>query len=230
MDYKNSADLIKKMAVRSDGVAMLAFSCGKDSISSWIEMRKHFNRIIPVYYYLVPGLSFIEDSLKYYEDFFKTEIIRLPNPMVYRMLNSGMYQTPGNNEVIRSYQFPLPTREDMAALVREDFNVPDNAYMAVGNRMADNPIRRINITSLGAVNHNQKKWYPIYDYLISDVVGSIRNAKCKLPVDYHLFGKSFDGLSYRFIEPVKRYYPDDFEKIVSFFPFIENEIMKYEQL
>lgn len=230
MEYKNSAELMRKMANRCNGETMLAFSCGKDSISAWVELRKYFTKITPVYYYQVPNLSFIESSLNYYEDFFQTEIIRLPNPLIYRMLNSGMYQTPQTNKIIQSFQFPIPTREQMAQFVREDFKVSSNAYLSVGNRMADNPLRRLSIKTKGAVSEKQKKWFPIYDYLIEDVVRSIREAGVKLPADYHLFGKSFDGLSYRFIEPVKRYYPADYKKIRAFFPFIDNEIMKYECL
>jgi len=47
----------------STGTILLAFSCGKDAIATWLECRKHFERIVPFYMYLVPGLSFVEDSL-----------------------------------------------------------------------------------------------------------------------------------------------------------------------
>lgn len=230
MEYKNSGELCQKMAKRSDGICLLAFSTGKDAVSAWVELKKYFHTIIPVYYYLVPGISFVEASLRYYESFFKTRIIRVPNPHVYRMLNAGVYQTPAQNKIIQKLGFPVVTREDMIQYVREDHSLSDNVYIAIGNRMYDNMQRYRSITKFGAVNDKNKTFYPTYDFRIADVVQSIKSADVKLPVDYHLFGKTFDGLDYRFMAPVKKHYPKDYELIKSYFPFVEAEIMRYEQL
>lgn len=218
------------MAEKTGGVTLLAFSTGKDAVSAWVELRKYFNTIIPVYYYMVPGLSFIEKSLSYYEEFFDTKIIRLPNPNSIRMLNSGTFQTPVTNKIIEKFGIPEVKREELCQWVKDDYGIAEEAYTAIGNRMYDNLQRYRSIMKYGPVNHKIKTFNPTYDYKIADVVRSCKEAGVKLPVDYHIWGKTFDGLDYRFIKPLKDYYPDDYEKIKSYFPFIDTEIMRYEQL
>ncbi|HRQ17720.1 MAG TPA: hypothetical protein PL085_11630 [Agriterribacter sp.] len=232
MEYKNSAELCQKMAEKTNGVTLLAFSTGKDALSAWVELRKYFHTIYPIYYYMVPGLSFIERSLKYYEDFFETKIIRLPNPNLYRMLDAGTFQTKRSWEIIGKYAFTKMNvkREDLCEWVKEDHGIDKGVYTAIGNRMFDNLQRYRSISKFGAVNHKIKTFFPTYDYKIADVVRGIKGAGVKLPVDYHIWGKTFDGLDYRFIKPVKEHFPDDYEKLKSYFPLIDTEIMRYEQL
>lgn len=230
MTYSNSKELMQQMADKTGGTTLLAFSTGKDALASWVELRKYFHTIVPVYYYLVPGLSFIERSLNYYEDFFQTKIIRLPNPHIHRMLNNAVYQTKISWNVVRSFAFPQVKREQLCEWVKTDFNIDSKAYTAIGNRMYDNLQRYRSINKFGAVNDKIKTFFPIYDYKIADVVKSIKEANIKLPVDYTVFGKTFDGLDYRFIKPIKEHWPNDYEKIKSFFPLIDSEIMRYEQL
>ena len=85
--HKTSSEMCEQMAAECD-TAILAFSTGKDSIAAWLQMRKYFKRIIPYYCYTVPGLTFVEESLKYYEDFFGTHICRLPHRSLARMLRN----------------------------------------------------------------------------------------------------------------------------------------------
>lgn len=230
MGYNNSRELCELIAKRSNGEALLAFSAGKDSVAAWVEMKKYFHKITPIYYYMIPNMSFIEKSLEYYENFFDTRIIRLPNPAIYTLLNAGVFQTPESFKVIKQYQFPLPTRDEMIAALKEDFDIDPTLYIGVGNRMADSPYRRMAIKRFGAIKEKSKTFYPVYDFLINDIVESIRSAGVMLPEDYHLFGKSFDGLDYRFIKPIQEYYPEDFQKIRNMFPLIDLEILRYEQV
>ena len=62
---------------------LLAFSAGKDAIAAWLAIRPHFERVIPYYLYLVPGLEFVEESLAFYERFFGAKIARLPHSRLY---------------------------------------------------------------------------------------------------------------------------------------------------
>lgn len=230
MQYKNSAELMQKMAEKTNGVSLLAFSTGKDGLCAWVEMRKYFTKITPVYYYMIPGLSFIEKTLSYYEDFFQTKIIRLPNPNVIRMMNAGTFQSPATWSIIKKFKFPEPKREELCEYVKEDNGIDKGAYTAIGNRMYDNLSRYRAISKFGAINDKIKTFFPVYDYKIADVVNSIQSAGVRLPIDYRIWGKTFDGLDYRFIAPLKKLFPDDYEKIKAFFPFIDLEIARYENI
>lgn len=223
---------MQKMADKTKGTCLLAFSTGKDALCAWVELRKYFPHITPVYYYMIPGLSFIEKSLSYYENFFNTKIIRLPNPNLYRMLDAGTYQTKSSWGVIDKYAFTKMNikREHLCEWVKDDFNIEKEAYTAIGNRMFDSLQRYRSIKKFGAINDKIKTFFPVYDYKIADVVSSIKSAGVQLPVDYHIWGKTFDGLDYRFIKPLKDLYPDDYEKLKTFFPLIDTEILRYEAL
>lgn len=54
--------------------ALLAFSRGKDSIAAWLTLRKYFDNVVPLFWYLVPDLEFELESLDYFERFFGTKI------------------------------------------------------------------------------------------------------------------------------------------------------------
>src|ERR1041384_2666167 len=137
MIFKTTKELNEYCAKLDDKRCLLSFSTGKDAICIWLELQKYFEKIIPVYYYLVPELSFIEASLRYYEDVFKTEIIRVPNPNLYRMLNNGVYQTPGTWKVIKRLKLPNFNYDEIFNYVKQDFAAPETPT-AIGNRMYDN--------------------------------------------------------------------------------------------
>lgn len=157
---------------------LLSFSCGKDSVALWLTLREHFE-IIPFYLYRIPGISFVEDSLGYYEDFFGQEIVRLPHPTFYRMLANHVWQPPQR------------------------------------------------VGWIEAMNLKRCYFYPIWDVNMAALLGMLGKAKIKLAIDYHLFGRSFDGMDYRFMKPIKENYPADWELIKEWFPFVEMEILRY---
>ena len=57
----------------------------------------------------------------------------------------------------------------------------------------------------------------------------IRAAGLKLSPEYRLFGRSFDGLDYRFLRPIRDHYPADYDRIREFFPLVEAELHRYER-
>ena len=50
-----------------------------------------------------------------------------------------------------------------------------------------------------------------------------------LPVDYHMFGRTFDGIDYRFLAPLKKNRPADYQKVLDWFPLAEMEVWRYER-
>ena len=230
--YSNSAELCEQLA-RENDTALLAFSTGKDSIASWLQMRKYFKRVIPFYKYCVPGLQFVEDSLKYYEDFFGCRIYRLPSPGFFRWMRYGTDQTPDRLKYIFENLWVSKdeyTDETICDILRFNLGLPGNTYVGVGVRMADSPIRRTSIRTHGAVNHNKRSFFPVYDWLKEDLLREIDAAGVKLPADYIVFGNTFDGLTYKYMKPMSEYYPEDFKRVLEWFPLAELEIARYEGL
>ncbi len=227
LSYQNSDELCAGMAAECD-TAILAFSTGKDSIAAWLQMRKYFKHIIPYYCYTIPGLSFVEDSLKYYEDFFQTRIYRMPHRSLYRFLRCMVFQPPEHVTKIEALDLPGEEYDDamVGEMVRQCGELPDGAYVGCGIRMADSPMRRVGIMTHGAINHNQKRFYPVYNWKKADLLKAIDEAGVKLPIDYKLFGRTFDGLDYRFLGPIKEHFPEDYERIKTWFPLLELEFFR----
>lgn len=223
--YTNSTELNTWLARQSD-TCILSFSCGKDSIASWLELRKHFKTIIPVYLYLIPDLEFVEKSLVYYEDFFQTKIMRLPHCSLYRMLRYLVLQAPENCSVIEQLNIPEFENDDSLRVAKEDSGLPDSTYSALGVRAVDSLNRWTAVKKYGAHNESRKTFFPIYDWRKEQLISTIRASGIKLPIDYRLFGRSFDGIDYRFLAPIKEYFPKDYAKILEFFPLADLEIFR----
>lgn len=224
--YKTGSETIDWVRIRTDTI-LLAFSCGKDSIALWLELRKHFARIIPFYMYLVPNLEFVDRSLAYYESWFGCWIARYPHPSLYRMLNHGVFQPPENQQVILSARLPEFSYSDVYEILREKHSLA-NGWAASGVRSCDSPYRRIAISRYGPINHKSSQFYPIHDWNMDRVVSEIAQSGCKLPPDYRLFGRSFDGIDARFLRPLRDNYPRDYKRILEYFPLAELELKRCE--
>lgn len=216
--------VIARIRERTDTI-LLGFSRGKDSICTWLECRKHF-RVIPFYLYRIPGVSFVDESLAYYERFFGCHIYRIPHPATYRQLREMVFQPPERCRIIESFDLPQYTYEDAQGMLREHLGLGDEVFCAMGVRAADSAQRRIAINRYGAINEKRLQFFPVWDWDKERLLSAIVGAGVKLPVDYRLFGRSFDGIDYRFLEPIRRYFPRDYERILRWFPLAELEILR----
>lgn len=208
--------------------ALLSFSLGKDSIAVWLAIHGKFKRIVPYYLYLIPGLSFIEEAIRYYERKFDTRIYQYPHPSLARMLNNNIFQHPINVPVIESAELYEGDYMDINAMCCEDAGIPADTYVATGVRAADSPLRRVAFTKHGVISHNRRIFYPVWDWTKQDVIDACRNNGVALPMDYKVFGRSFDGIDLRFLLPIRKHYPQDYKKILEYFPMADVEIARYE--
>lgn len=100
--------------------------------------------------------------------------------------------------------------------------------VADGVRAADSPMRRIAIQTHGSISYNLLKYHPIWDWKKADLVECFKKHNVRLGSDYKIFGRSFDGLDLRFLLPIKKHYPDDYKRILEFFPMVDLEIFRWE--
>ena len=220
-------ETIAAIRAQTDTV-LLAFSCGKDSIGAWLRLRQEFH-VIPFYMWLVPGLRFVEDELAYFEDFFGTPIIRYPNPKAFNNLRAGTLQAPRNWEWLMDS--PLPgnlTRLFVESVLKDEYGLPQETWVATGIRAADSPTRLAAIKRHGPITESRRKFHPVWDWDKQRLMATIHRSGVRLPVDYLLFGRSFDGIDRRFSTVLKRVYPEDYERIRAFYPLIDAEDYRAE--
>lgn len=208
---------------------LLAFSCGKDSIAGWLKLRESFGRIEPFYQYIVPGLSFVEDSLSYYERFFGKPIRQVPHPSFLRMLKNFVFQPPERCEVIEQAQIGRYEYTDVNRSVAALAGLPADTYVADGVRAADSPMRMMTIRKHGAINWKTRVYHPVWDMRKVELVELLRKSRIKLPIDYRLFGRTFDGLDLRFLLPIKKHLPQDYRRILEWFPLADAEVFRWER-
>lgn len=231
MDWPSGEAVIEKMAAEHPEV-ILAFSAGKDSLGAWLAMRGYFSRILPVYYYGIPGLEFIEQGIRYYEDWFQTKIVRCVHPSFYRHLREWVFQSPEGwrVEVLEAMGLADLTHEMLREHVAWDYLGLDqaDAWVAIGTRAADSPVRRMAFNKHGPIRHSKKTFFPVWDWSKDRLVDCIRESGCKLVPEYRIFGRSYDGIDFRFLHGIRKHWPEDYKKILFWFPMATVEFLRHE--
>jgi hypothetical protein len=215
-----SAQIRAELAATGEPV-LLAFSRGKDSIAAWLALRDSgVTDIRPYHMYLIPRLSFVDKSLAYYEDWFGATITNLPHPSLYRWLNNTVFTPPERLPILEAAQMPTPSYEEMVGWMREDWELP-GAWVCDGVRAADSPVRRLSMATHGVRKEKTRKVSVVWDWKIADVRAALRRAKIELPPEYEWFGRSFDGIDRRFMEPLAKHAPEDYQRILHWFPLAD---------
>jgi hypothetical protein len=228
-DWPTGDRLIAEYRERFGDKTMLAFSRGKDAIATALAIRDKLE-IIPIHYEIVPDLEFIDEGLAYYEKhLFGRRIIRMPHPNIRKHLaGTFLHQTLANAEVLTSGRLDLWTHADLANYVCEMEGLDPLTYTAIGVRSADSPMRRTAMNKYGPIRSKTRNWYPIHDWNKERLMNEIKRAGISLPVDYLLWGRSFDGLDARFMIPMRDHMPRDFQRVLTWFPLLPADFMRYD--
>jgi 3'-phosphoadenosine 5'-phosphosulfate sulfotransferase (PAPS reductase)/FAD synthetase len=220
--WLNSRALCAWVRERSEHL-LVGFSMGKDSISTWHRLREFWPaaNLHPYHLYMSPHLGNEERSLRYYEREFGTKIMRLPNRSVFRLLNDGAFQSPANLPVIWGAQLPDFRYRDIYDLMAVDLGIEETKpWVAHGVRSADSPMRRMLLQKHGPWRPSERVFYPIHDWYVADVRRCLTETGTKLPVDYRLYGRSFDGLDARFTGPLRKHFPEDYAALTDLYPLV----------
>lgn len=207
---------------------LLSFSCGKDSIACWLALQERNIDVVPVYMYCPPGMPFVEKEIEYFENFFDCKIHQYPHKSLFEKLGSALMQPPQRVPVIVAMGFDAPTYGELWQKIKVDLELPQDTWICDGVRASDSIVRRASFVKHGVMKKHLTKCSPIADFLKAEVMDIIERHGCELPIDYKWFGRSFDGLDYRFIKPLKENSPKDFEYLKQWFPLIEADIVRHE--
>lgn len=205
---------------------LVAFSTGKDALACELALQDAGVETRLAYMYLVPDLRFVDQTLDRQEQALGKPIARYPHPSLWRMLNHLVFQPPERCAIIEAARMPTVDFDTMWDLVREDMGLPHETWVADGVRAADSIVRRASLSTHGVMKPAKRKVSPIADWLKAEVLGRIEAAKIPLPVDYEWFGRSFDGIDYRFLEPLSRFAPDDYQRVLDWFPLADLDLMR----
>lgn len=201
------------------------FSRGKDSLALWAELAEREVDVIPVHKEMIPGMQFVLDDLKRYEDHFGVKIHNIVDDSFYRLLANNIDQPPERCALLESFRFATPTKEDLDRVIREAYATP-GTWMLDGVRATDSAMRRMAIIKHGPVKERTKRMSPIWDFHIADVRASIKKGGIGLGIDYQWWDHSFDGLWIQYLEKIKENAPDDYELCKFWFPMVDTELIR----
>lgn len=210
------------------GRVLLSFSRGKDSLAAWCVLRDAGFEVIPFHMVLIWGLEFVEEALDWYERHFGVHIYQVQHPTTWIWLNQLVAQPPHRLDVIEQLDLPTFSYADLNAGMKRTAGLQDSAWVAVGTRLIDNPIRRMMLKTRGPLNHKLRQAYPIFDMRRADQIEILKRNGVLLPVDYEMFARSFDGIDYRFLAAIKSRYPKDYQTILEWFPMQDMEFARVE--
>ncbi len=208
---------------------LLSFS-GRDSLAAWLYLRDHFE-LIPYWCYTVPGLSYDEQMLEYYEREFHCHIIRLPHPRTYELLRRGAWQPLENWRMLYYAQLPYFDYADIEQRLARQFGLGENYLAVVGIKAADNLMRLRLIRQMGPIGNKHRHYYfAIWDWKTVDVQEYIRKAGLKLSREYRYWGSTGDGIEYNWLAYLRDNLPEDYQKVLDVFPLADLELFRFEHV
>lgn len=211
-------DRIKTQAQITDTV-IVSFSMGKESIAILDLAFKYFKHVYPFFMYLVPNLEFQEQALKIYEKRYNTEIIRVPHFENSEFYRYGSFREPDESVSVVKIA-------DIYAHVRE---LTNTFWIMGGERINDSIVRRAMLKNSGSIDEQRGRFYPLIEWNKAEVLKYIKMNNLLYPEFNRELGFSFHSLSGKELSVIKKVYPNDYQRILKFFPEAEAGVVKFEQ-
>lgn len=220
--YKTEATdkLCLDIAKRSNNVVFCAFSRGKDSLCTYLQLRRFFKKdnIIPFHCASYPGLKHVKDTLDYYERTLETRILRLVGPELHSCLIRGLYQTTEDLVELEDLDKDEFSMLDMLEYLRYEFNLP-RAWCAFGIMANDSIDRRIYCNKIQGKNPQNMTFYPCWDWPRAEVLRTIRESGLRLSGEYKYNNRTLGGPPSDSCNRIFReHYPEDWNRVLAMYP------------
>jgi len=216
-------ETIKRVSALTDRAILFHSATGKDSIALLDLMRPHFDNILCVYMYIVPELEHINKYIDYAENKYKVKFIQIPHYALYSYIKSGYLGIKKNENT------KLPKLSQLTERICLKYGI-DWAFF--GFKQSDSMNRRLMLRTYenNTINHKTKRCYPLSEWKNNDVLKYIETKQLINPINYggnaQSSGTSIDDIN--FLLWCKNNYPNDYKKILSYFPLAEIKVYKHE--
>lgn len=215
-DYQKKIELIK------DKTNILHFSTGADSIAVFLRLREAGIEPILIYKYFVPNLPMVNNYLDYFSKKFNVRIYQFPNSLMPEMFGNVQHQRPTKRDNYFYEQIKWVkniTKEAFDKFLEGIFTDKKNTVYHYGLRYTDGLHRFLHLKKNGV--YFQNKFYAIASYKVGDIQNILRKYDCKLPIEYGLWGISFESPRAWNIGLIKEHCPETHKIIKDWFPLID---------
>lgn len=224
-----SSALSMLQKLRDDGHSsvIVGYSGGKDSLAAMdLAHRVGFKKVHAYFYYAVPDLRCENQRIDLVERRYGVTVHRLPAPILSESLRLGINRS-FSLEMFQKLGKKLQYA-DLEAILRQRTGAD---WFVYGHRTCDSPQRCGMIKPHQGRIERLRRMYPLWDWKPVDVLSYLRFRGLPIPA---MFGSSIRGTSG--IAPdspdcllwLKKFYPDDLQKLFKFYPFAKLIIPREE--
>ncbi len=211
--FSKTQDLLQKYALTNPEI-LVSFSGGKDSWAVLDLCRHYFKKVTGFFMYFIPGIEFIEKIMDEARNRYHVEILYYPHLLLFSAIKTGVYMP-------NYYKFDtLPNIKlmDLYAIARHDSGI---SLIATGIKKTDSLWRRMDLktTSYSDVLH------PILDWNKFDTLAYLKMRGIPIPSGPKGNAGGVD-LSMPSLIWLHDTYPDDFKKLLGYFPYAEAVIKR----
>jgi phosphoadenosine phosphosulfate reductase len=215
--WQDTLDLLREKQKESDSITV-AFSGGKDSLVCLDLCSRVFKKVHCFFMHFVPNLKCTEDALDYARARWNVTIVQYPHWVLIRALKNGVYCDEGKN----AETLPDWTLRDVYDLARAEAGTK---YIVTGAKDADSLWRR-------RFFNTTKGWtdmvYPIRKWNKMDVLAYCKVRKIPVPKMSTTASATGVDLSTPSLLFLHKNFPDDFERILKWFPYAEAVVKREE--
>lgn len=220
-DFQSKIDTLK------DKINVLHFSCGADSVASYLKLKENGIRPVLVYNYFLPHLKMVDNYINYFEKKFSERIYQFPSVLFSEMIDNALFQLPIKarerfRNRIGCFELSKHTKEKFDNFL--DTALGGNVIHHLGIRYSDG-IRRYQHLSKNKCSFKDK-FYPIASFKVSDIQDILDRHDCLLPIEYSLWGLSFESPRAWNIGLIKEHCPETSRQITEVFPLIGAEALR----
>ncbi len=193
---------------------------------------KHGFTVVPVYKEVIPDIGFVTRCIAHYEKHFETTVWKIPYKNLFRMLYEqyGPVLRSGTTDDIVNAARPTEadrkreSEETMTALMRRF----DCEVRVIGTKASDNLSRRVNFQVQGPYNARERLFALTWRLKRNAPFEIIMKAGVALPGFYLWLGRSPEWMFDAEYWLTRKYYPDDYEKVLSYLPEAIVRAKKFE--
>ena len=211
-------DTARKLTSR----VLVGFSCGKDSVATLSLCHERFEQVGAYFMYLVKGLEFQEEYLRYAEKLFGLKIMRVPHWAI-----GDLYRTASFAPYTR-VRLDAPDLKEIECLaaVRAEAGIE---WIATGQRANESFHRAALMHECGGIDMKRRRFYPLAWWTGRQVAAYLMWKRIGVAPEYEVMARSWcTDLGGSALAEMKRVFPADYGRVRREFPFVEAAVKQYE--
>ena len=223
MNEQLEKDFLSKVNTLKDKTNILHFSCGADAVACYLRLKEFGIKPILVYHYFIKDLPIHQNYIDWFEKKFNEKIYQFPSTLFSELLYKGLYQ------------YPVKAREKFYNMIgyildghtKEKFDkflagaVGGDVVFHLGLKYTDG-LRRYQYLMKNGCSYGNK-FYPIASFQVKDIQDILEKHDCLLPIEYKLWGISFEKPRAWNIYLIKEHCPVTYKMILDWFPLVGAE-------